>query len=136
MGVHPRLAGTLRRLRTDNPCRDVKKLRELRRKRLMTHDEQVRIGAATIEGKNGWKNANGAMYAALFDFAYLSAVRARDARSLKWIDVGDAEIWLNRRRRAIPAARRSRSSSRRTSERYLTGLSRWARSKACSFSTR
>lgn len=83
-----------RRLRTDNPCRDVKKLRELRRKRLMTHDEQARIGAAAVRGKNGRKNANGEMYAALFDFAYLSAVRARDARSLRWTDVGDDEILI------------------------------------------
>ena len=81
-----------RRLRTDNPCRDVKKLREIRRKRLMTHDEQLKIGAAAVQGKNGWKNANGAMYAAVFDFAYLSAVRARDARSLRWTDVGEDEI--------------------------------------------
>ncbi len=82
------------RIRTDNPCRDVKKLREVRRKRLMSHDEQLRIGAATVRGKGGWKNANGEMYAALFDFAYLSAVRARDARSLKWTDVGEDEILI------------------------------------------
>jgi integrase len=83
-----------RRLRTDNPCRDVKKLRETRRKRLMTHDEQLKIGAAAVLGTRGWKNANGAMYSALFDFAYLSAVRARDARSLKWTDVSDDEILI------------------------------------------
>ena len=79
-----------RRIRTENPCRDVKKLREVRRKRLMSHDEQLKIGAAAMQGARGWKNANGAMYAALFDFAYLSAVRARDARSLRWTDVDDA----------------------------------------------
>jgi len=83
-----------RRMRTTNPCRDVKKLREVRRKRLMSHDEQLKIGAAAVRGKKGWKNANGEMYAALFDFAYLSAVRARDARSLKWADVGENEILI------------------------------------------
>jgi integrase len=43
---------------------------------------------------HGCKNANGEMYAALFDFAYLSAVRARDARSLKWADVAETEILI------------------------------------------
>jgi integrase len=79
-----------RRMRTDNPCRDVKKLREVHRKRLMTHDEQLKIAAAAVQGARGWKNANGAMYAALFDFAYLSALRARDARSLRWTEVDDS----------------------------------------------
>ena len=60
----------------------------------MTHDEQLKIGAAAILGKGNRKNANGQMYAALFDFAYLTAVRARDARSLKRYDVGEREILI------------------------------------------
>lgn len=80
------------RWRTTNPCRDVKKLDEHPRRRLMSHDEQLKINASAVRNTRGWRNANGEMYAALFDFAYLTAVRAKDARTLKWTDVDDPEI--------------------------------------------
>jgi integrase len=90
----------LKRMRTDNPCRDVRKLKEKPRKRLMSDDEQVKISAAALEGRrcNGtgkaWKNANGEMYAALFDFAYLTALRLKDVRLLQWSNVGETEILI------------------------------------------
>jgi integrase len=89
-----------KRLRTTNPCRDVIKLKEPRRRRLMTHAEQLQIREAAVAGRRhgvtgtAWRNANGDMYAALFDFAYLTAVRAKDARLLRWSDVGETEILI------------------------------------------
>ena len=34
------------------------------------------------------------MYAALFEFAYLTALRAKDVRLLRWQDVGETEILI------------------------------------------
>jgi len=87
-----------KRWRTTNPCRDVTKFKEPKRRRLMSHAEQLQIRDAALSGRRHggdgkvWRNANGEMYAALFDFAYLTAVRAKDARLLQWADVGDCEI--------------------------------------------
>jgi integrase len=81
-----------------NPVRDVARLKPAPRKRYMPNDELLAIGAGAVAGlrHNGtgkaWKNANGEMYAALFDFAYLTGLRAKDCRMLRWADVGDDEI--------------------------------------------
>lgn len=82
----------LLRLRTTNPCGDVKKLRVPKRRRVMSDAEQVSIADGALRGRRGWRNANGAMYAALFEFAYLTALRAKDVRLLQWADVQDGEI--------------------------------------------
>lgn len=82
------------KLRTDNPCRDVRKLKVTPRKVYQKDETTLSVWDAATVGKNGRKTGNGAMYAALFAFAYLSVARAKDCRLLRWTDVGETTIWI------------------------------------------
>ena len=88
----------VKRQRTTNPTFEVRKLKTKKRKRYVTHEEMLKVRAGAINGrrvnKDGkpWTNANGAMMAALLDFAYLTALRAADVRLLTWSQVGEREI--------------------------------------------
>jgi integrase len=78
-----------KRLITVNPCREVPKLKEKPRRRYMPNEEMLKVRAGAITGSGGRKNANGEMMALLIDFAYLSGLRAKDVRCLRWPDVDD-----------------------------------------------
>jgi integrase len=76
-----------------NPVREVGRLKPKPRRRYMPDGELLAITAGALAGRRhggtgkAWRNANGPMYAALFDFAYLSGLRAKDVRLLRWSDV-------------------------------------------------
>lgn len=87
-----------KRLITVNPCRDVPKLKPKPRRRYMSNDEMLKIVEAAVKGRRHsghgkeWTNANGEMYELLFEFAYLTGLRAKDCRALRWSDVEEHEI--------------------------------------------
>jgi integrase len=80
------------RLRTTNPCRDVKKLSEPKRTRLLTDDEFLRIREGALLSKIGHKNPSGTMILCAIDLAYLTAQRMGDIRRLVWRQIQDDVI--------------------------------------------
>lgn len=75
-----------------NPCRDVKKLDLKKRKVYQSDAVTVGMIENAKVGANKRKAANGEMYAALFSLAYLTALRAKDLRLLRWSDISDGFI--------------------------------------------
>ena len=80
------------RLRSTNPCRDVKKLAEAKRMRLLTDDEFLHIREGTLVSRIGRKNPSGVMIQCAIDLAYLTAQRMGDIRSLAWRQIQDEVI--------------------------------------------
>lgn len=79
----------IKRLRKTNPCREVAKLPEAKRKRYVTHQELRFILQGLLVTVRGRAVPSGPMMALLVLFCYLTGLRMIDARKLVWSACGD-----------------------------------------------
>lgn len=79
----------LKRQRKTNPCSEVKKLDEPKRRRYLTHQELRGILHGLLIGLDGRLVASGPMMALIVLFAYLTGLRMKDIRTLTRAQLGD-----------------------------------------------
>lgn len=82
----------LKRLRTTNPCTEVKKLKVVVTRPAVSNAQLLGILDGVVTGKDGRRNGNGAMMACLIEFTYLTALRQKDVRLLQRSAIGEHEI--------------------------------------------
>lgn len=82
----------LRRQRKTNPCHEVTKLKERKRKRYVTHDELRFILKGMLINEHGRAIPSGPMMTLLALFAYLTALRMSDVRQLTRAQVANKKV--------------------------------------------
>lgn len=81
-------------LRSDNPCREVKVEKPVKRTRYITDQEYYCIYDALLKDVNGKTVPSGAMVQCYVDLCYLLYQRTTEIRLLKWSDVKDDGIYF------------------------------------------